>query len=207
MARASQLGYIHRIEPNHFRADEPVDTSRVWFMFDGLSHLVDESGGYKINWVRPFGQFGEDSDLWFNASPWLMYFPATVPHPNQYMNYEVRVATSSFDDGLGGLYAIRASIVTVNGPKAVTGLAQGVLGTAIVYSPGTTGWNLEARFTNIDADRCPLEFWTINNAAGHAALYGKVPMLCCVIEYPMLDATGLGTAWQILGVQVREYPR
>lgn len=196
--------FITQMQADRFRTDQPVDTSRTWLMLDGLAHMVDESGCYRVNYCRPV--YNPFYDV-YPISPLVIFFNTQIVEEGWYPNYELRVATTSFN--FGDPQTLRASIIVPSRHRVVTRVEKGVVGTVSVSSPVSAGWNLEARFTNTDANRCPYEMVLpeYRNGDGYKNPFAT---LCCVIDFPVLIDTDSGfdeTFAQIVGVQIREYPR
>jgi len=197
MSRASQLGFIIRGKDDVFEGDhKPMDTGRVWKMLDGIAHMVDESPVYRLNWSTVINEWPT------YLSPYVAEFPVTIAHYGSWPNFDVRVATSDLS-ALGFDSLVRASLITPGTPISVRGLTNGVLGTTTVLNPGA-GWAIDTTFTNIDANRCPIQAFPVPTYSGNPARSGYTAKVQLVVEYA--GQASEGGIFGLTGVQVREYP-
>lgn len=204
----SKKQYVERYRTDAFYADMPVDTGCSWNMLDNLAHMVDEAGGYIINYVNSAGAaavaVSDGGGGYVSTLITVSRVVTTMSRSGLMPNYSVRLGARITG---GGTANARISIVRAHVPPPVRGLTTAVYGTATGSTTSSTGaWCIEALFTNVDVGTIPIHHLQVpsyNDDYEQTTQRILVDVIAEVYGTGMISTGSAG----IIGMQVREYPR
>lgn len=97
MSGASWKHFYEEQSAANLAFDRPVDTFAASTAMDSVSHLVDVSPVYRVNWVDPHGIYTLYTTPDGIGDQYLLVshdFPTTIVKPWEYPNYDVKVAAA-----------------------------------------------------------------------------------------------------------------
>ena len=205
MSRISVKNFYERMGAGQLRGDDPMDAGYCWNVVDNVSHLVDESYVYRLNFLLSASS-SANSNFYIDKNGeqygFEFYFHTTIARPNRYPRYDVRVALLSND----GTNQARASIVhpSVTWPVSPSGF--GVIGTASATIPGTgdVEWVIDAAFDAADTTDAPITWVTSPFYPGAEGSSNMIARVKLIVEWP-IEANEGGVNGMLRGIQVREY--
>lgn len=206
--RLSDKAFFERQDVDTLRADQPMDSGYVWTMLDNVSHLLDESGKYRVNWMSRNGTgFGADDHTarFENGNNyWYTIFPTQPVDRYQYPRYDVRVAVVTGLDA-----TLRVSLVTPGTtPPIFSDTQSGVIGsfTVDVAAPDIVYEWVEGLIPSRSI--ADANFWLMPapSVSDGEHSFDSVFLVKLIVECVAPNPPEEGGP-VIIGVQVREYLR